>query len=237
MTKVFYKKTNNVELNILLSMKTWKEKNLFLPLLTFNSESQKMGIRKMAYDIQKARKMKTWNVEVEEKCILKISEAINALRNHYVLHQDVHLKNIVCNKSFSKFYLVDFNVSVKKPYSIMNLYEKQCFLYREDQFQLFWNFIFGHNKFVSDFTSFRKKLRRSSPKTIEKLKQKSKIFFMKHYIDNIWEIFLSKEAIHIKEKENQIVFKFFLTRLYLLHFIYIDTPNPFYQSLLTRVKW
>ncbi len=218
-------------------MKKWKERNLFLPLVSFDEKTLKTGTRRMAFNVHEAQSQKGWNIEKEERCILAVIEGINALRNHYVLHQDVHLKNVVCNKSFTKFYLIDFDVSVKKPFSSMNVYEKKSYLYREDQFQLFWNFIFGHNKFISDFTSFRKRVRRHSTKTKDLLKKSCKIFFIKSYLDEMWEIFLSEEPIQLKGKENKIVFKFFLTRLYLLYDIHVRRPNLFYQSLVRRVQW
>jgi hypothetical protein len=237
MTELFYKKANPNELNILLQMKNWKEKRLFLPLVSFDNETKKMGIRKMACDVQKICKSKKWNNNVEKKCILKICQVLVALRKHYVLHQDVHLKNIVCNKSLTRFYLIDYDVSVRRPFSVMNLYEKKSFLFREDQFQLFWNFVFGHNEFINDFTEFRKKIRKVSLKKQNKLKEKCKIFFMKDYVDEYWALFISEKPIIIKEKGDQIVFKFFLMRLYLLYYIYISEPNPFYQDMICQVQW
>lgn len=237
MTQLFYKKANLIEVNILLRMKSWKEKNLFLSILIFQPETNKIGIKKMAYDVHKARSMKKWTKESETKCILKICQVIDVLRKHCVLHQDVHLKNIVTNKSMTKFYLIDYDVSIRKTFSQMNVYEKQAFLYREDQFQLFWNFIFGHNEFPNDFIAFRKAIRRLSKKNKDELKHKLKLFFMNDYLDKIWTLFLSNEPVKLKTKEEQIIFKFFVTRLFLLHHIYVKEPNPYYQDIMTKVSW
>lgn len=237
MTELFYKKTNPIELNILLQMKSWKEKNLFLSIVIFQPETNEIGIKKLSYDVHKARTMKKWTKESETKCILKICQVIDVLRKHGVLHQDVHLKNIVTNKSLTKFYLIDYDVSIRKAFSQMNLYEKQAFLYREDQFQLFWNFIFGHNEFPNDFITFRKTIRRLSKKKRDTLKHKLKLFFMKDYLEKLWTLFLSNEPVQFKIKQEQIIFKFFMTRLFLVHHIYLKEPNPYYQNIITMVSW
>jgi hypothetical protein len=191
----------------------------------------------MQSDVATVREQIGWNYAIEKKCIFTICKIINVLRKYNVLHQDVHLKNIVCNKSLKKFYLIDYNTSVRKSFSQMNLYEKNAFLYREDQFQLFWNFVFGRNQFPNDFRSLRKNIRFLSDSQSKMLESKLKIFFMKSYVDEVWLCFLSENPMIMKDKQSQIIFKFFLMRLFLLYHIFIDKPNSFYQELLIKVRW
>lgn len=163
----------------------------------------------------------------------QICSALDFLHSLGILHYDVHLDNILSNKKNTKFYLIDFGISKK----VKSNYDKYCLSWKEDEFQLLWNFIFHHNEYPTDYSILRKKIQKESKKNQKLLKKELSICLPKDFLQKSYAIFLDKKPIEIKIKIEQIKFKLFLERVYLLSFIFIEKPNSFYQKMFHSLDW
>ena len=226
-----YKILKEIEENI-------KFNPIFLPIqkekVEKNTKLVKIYWKKYPYTIQTLISLGIWERnEKEWNAWKQISHSLSFLHSLGILHFDVHLDNILCNKKKTEFYLIDFGISKK----IKSNYEKYYLSWKEDEFQLLWNFIFQSNKYPNDYSILRKKIQKENKRKQNLLKKELLFCLPKDYIEKSYILFLDKDPIQIKVKIEQIKFKLFLERVYLLYFIFLEKPNLFYQKMFHSLDW
>lgn len=211
---------------------------IFLPIQKEEVEKKtklvKIYWKKYPYTIHNLISSGSWErSEKEWNAWEQICHALSFLHSLGILHFDVHLDNILCNKKKTEFYLIDFGISKK----IKSNYEKYCLSWKEDEFQLLWNFVFQSNIYPNDYSKLRKKIQEEKKSKQNLLKKELFFCLPKKYIEKSYHIFLDKNPIEIKTKIEQIKFKLFLERTYLLYFIFFEKPNLFYQKMFHSIDW
>lgn len=216
--------------------KKTKQKSLFLPIKKEVVENNNIKIywKKYPFTIHNLISLGKWERNEKEWSAWKqICTALSFLHSLGILHFDVHLNNILCNKKKTEFYLIDFGISKK----VKTSYDKYCLLFKEDEFQLLWNFLFHNNEYPTDYSILRKKLQNENKKKQNIIKKELVFCFPKEYIEKYYPIFLDKKPIEIKTNVEKIKFKLFLERVYLLYFIFLEKPDLFYQKMFRSLDW
>lgn len=212
-----------------------KDTKYFIPIKkeVIENDNIKIYWKKYPFTIHKQISLGIWNKKKEWNTWKQICSSLFFLHSLGIVHFDVHLDNILCNKDSTEFYLIDFGISKK----VKTEYEKYCLLWKEDEFQLLWNFIYHHNQYPTDYSILRKRIQKETKKNQTLLKKELLYCLPKDFINNVFPIFLNKKPIEIKKKIEQIKFKFFLERLYLIYFIFIEKPELFYQKMFHSLDW
>lgn len=202
--------------------------NYIVPILKVNKNNIKM--EKMEGTVVDLLKQKKAFNKV--KCFHDIQKAIQYLRKQKIMHNDVHFLNICYKQNYKQnsYFLIDFGlgsfVSKQSP-----SYEQLLFTYREDEFSLLWNLIFGCNKMISDFSLLKLALQ-GRPKIHSRLQLKMKKFFPQKKINYYFKYILDPKKFPIKKQE-AMECKLFLNRLYLIFYIfYVDSKNETINSKL-----
>lgn len=228
MKKLVHK--NSLELYILRSMKSWKirETRNFIVFDTCEPVTSDFFL----VSFPQKRKYLRGN---EQKCMTDIGKALDVLHKQGILHMDVHLENIVMDRY--RFYLVDFGISqIYKMEEPFLRYHREL---NEDYFQLLWNMYFETNQMIEDFSFFRIILSKmSNPKykklccTLKKSKTYSKLF--EKEINHLLETFKKKD-FKFKNKNQKILAKFILMRLYFFHILLMDHREKRNQLFLLNL--
>lgn len=228
------------EYKILKKIETWKEeeKDMFLPIINeikIGKNNVCICQKNLPKSVLEQINEKKWNKKKEWNCWKQIITALHILHSHSILHFDVHLGNIMVDGN--KFYLIDFGISKMIPIENHSLYHKLCFQWKEDEFQLLWNFVFHNNEYVSDFTTFRKILQQETKKNKSILETEMKLLLPTRNAKEKLKLFLSTEPITLKTVNEKIAFKMFLHRLFLIYHIFIYKPDSFHQKMVHSFHW
>lgn len=221
---------NSKEYKFLKEIEKKDKDHIFLPIKKEKEDGKYIHIfwKKIpttVYSIKKITKKEEWN------CWKQICSSLFLLHSLHILHCDVHLNNILVDKD--KFYLIDFGISKK----VKTEYDNYCLQWKEDEFQLLWNLIFKKNEYPTDFSILRKKVQEETKKNKDVLKKEIQYCLPTNLSKTYYSLLLSKKPIELQKKIEKIKFKMFLQRLYLLFFIFIEKPNPFYQKMYHSFDW
>jgi serine/threonine protein kinase len=214
------------------------QKDLFLPVYRIQNKNPSFVEIHMKYEPLTVFQLLHQNVdEFRQKylvqCFQQISSILYVLKKHQILHQDVHLKNILYNSKQKKFYLIDFGIG-KILYKInaTNWYDYYYYHLNGDQFQLLWNLLLKTNIFMDDFGPLRTTLGSMSKNKKQKLFQilqnstfyNEKICILcKPQLDIF--LFSKHGKIEFKHKREKILFKFLLQRVYIIQYLMVNHQN------------
>ena len=224
----------SMEMKILTKINKLDKEKLFLPIKKkeISGNNIKIYWKKIPYTIQKKKENEKWKKIYEKDVFEQISKSLFFLHSLGFIHLDVHFDNILCS-SKHKYYLIDFSIS--EP--VNNINNKLYLEWKEDHFQLLWNLVFHRNHYINDFSNLRKNIQKTSQKNKNLLKKELKLCLPKKFVDEKLSLLLSENKISIKKKIDQIQFKMFLQRLYLLYYIFIEKKDDFYQDLFHSINW
>lgn len=218
---------NEIQVNLLLFSETDLEKYNVASILSLSRNKDLVSITIKKYDatVDIMIRNKKFGKKEHSRLLDSMKIALSYFRNVRILHNDLHLKNIVYSKEKQLFYIIDFGCSMILPPENTNLYYE----YEEDKFVLLWNLVFHHNKMPNDFCTFIKKMKTYS-KDKKKLLQKklqtfgftsTKINFFYNYIMKVPH---SKETT-IQELHILQELKMFMHRLFFLDYIFFINPK------------
>ena len=167
-----------------------------------------------------------------QKCFQDIFRVFSLLEKYRIIHQDVHLKNILFNPRKKKFYLIDFGLAkFLKVINATNWYEYYYYHLRGDLFQFCWNFVFRDNKPFNNFQRYRKKISNYKEEKKNRVKKalQNSIFYPKTICSTLCEkwlthFFIVDYSFVFQNKREKILFKFLIQRLYLIDY-YINKKD------------
>jgi serine/threonine protein kinase len=167
-----------------------------------------------------------------KKCFQDIFRIFHLMETFKIIHQDVHLKNILFNPRKKKFFLIDFGLGkILKVINATNWYEYYYYHLRGDMFQFCWNFAFHDNKPFNNFQRYRKKISNYKEDRKNKLKQalQNSIFYHKKICSDLCDTWLTQffdvnYPLVFHKKREKILFKCMIMRLYLVDH-YINKKN------------
>ena len=188
------------------------------------------------FDLQQPTNSISWS---RSECVKQLVEILSFLKAKRIIHQDVHMKNILYNHRKKQFFLIDFGISKKLQFiNATSWYDYYYYHLQGDLFQFFWNFYFQHNQYLDNFSEFRLKISAYDKKKKQKLlnQLKSSMFYAKNIADSmirnqIHLFFKPEDKIEFHHKKEKILFKFIVQRLY-----FLDTFPESFKECKSRKK-
>lgn len=226
---------NSSEHKIMMEIQNWKprDRKYFLKIHDITNECDDKVSLHLEFQSLTVQKMQHDNILDIEKCIQNVIQILFLLKKFQIIHQDVHLENIVYNSKKKQFYVIDYGISKKlaprycklNSENITNWYDYYYYHLHEDMFQFFWNLFMKNNQSIQDFRPFREKIAKYTlhQKQVLKKNVKNSLFYnetiCKKYF-NTWFEELCKEGAFslVLKKKEKILLKFLLQRLYFVDF-------------------